>query len=679
MENSQPIPRNSLVWLLASMFAGIAPHFSRLPLWVIAVCLLCGSWRIMVYRSRWKLPGRWIKALLVFSSFAAVLGHYGTLFGPDAGTALLILGFCFKLLETHNRKDAFTVVVLGFFVVATAFFYTQSMLSAGYLLLVCFMVTAALIGLNQTPLQTDPKRTARRAFKLLLQSIPLMLVLFVFVPRVAPLWSLDLSGSRAKTGLSDRITPGDIAELSRSPELAFRVEFEGSIPDTSKLYWRGLVLDHYDGATWSRGVSNNEQSLMDREPMVAGFNGEGIPWQASVRFQGDQYRYRVIMEPTDKRWLFALPAARSENRRVGFSRDFRLLSDTPISQPFSYSVSSDLRFSLDTSLPRWLAQRNLQLPETGNPRSRQLAERLLKQSKTASSYVTQVLTFFSEKTFSYTLRPPRLTGDRIDQFLFETRQGFCSHYAGAFVYLMRSAGIPARIVAGYQGGEINPLGGHLLVHQFDAHAWAEVWLPGQGWKRADPTAVIAPSRVEQGVEEALSEEQSFLEDSVLSPLRYRSINWLTQFRFAWDYVNFAWHRSVLGYDAKLQADFLSRLLGPVDFKKLGLIMVLLTTLVLLGLAGLLFLNRRGHSRDPLLQIYLKFCKRMAAKGIRRMPGESAGEYLQRLIKKYPDKASEMEELTDLYTQATYSSNYSSNGEGSQQATLSRMKRLLRTL
>ena len=675
METNPPIPRNSLVWLLASMFAGIAPHFSRLPLWVITICILCGGWRIMVYRSRWKLPGRWIKTLLVFSSFAAVLGHYGTLFGPDAGTALLILGFCFKLLETHNRKDAFTVVVLGFFVVATAFFYTQSMASAGYLLLVCFMVTAALIGLNQTPLQTDPRRTARRALRLLVQSIPLMLVLFIFVPRVAPLWSLDLSGSRAKTGLSDRITPGDIAELSRSPELAFRVEFDGPIPDTSKLYWRGLVLDHYDGRSWSRGASRNEEQLMDREPMVAGFGGKDLPWKNSIRYQGDQYRYRVIMEPTDKRWLFALPAARSENLGVGFSRDFRLLASKPISQPFSYWVTSDLRFSIDESLPQWMAQRNLQLPETGNLRTRQFAERLLSQSKSASDYVSRVLKHFSEQPFSYTLKPRRLTGDRIDQFLFETRQGFCSHYAGAFVYLMRSVGIPARIVAGYQGGELNPLGGHLLVHQFDAHAWAEVWLPGQGWKRVDPTAVIAPSRVEQGVEEALSEEQSFLEDSMFSPLRYRSIGWVTQFRFALDYVNFAWHRSVLGYDAKLQADFLSELLGPVNFKKLGLIMVLLTMLLLMSLAGLLFFNRRGHSRDPLLQVYLKFCNRMAAKGLRREAGESAGEYLQRLIKKYPDKASKMEELTALYIQGTYST----SSQEMQQGALSRMKRLLRTL
>lgn len=653
------IPRNSLIWLLASMFAGIAPHLSRLPLWLSLVCLLCGAWRVMVYRSRWRLPGRWLKALLVFSGVAAVLGHYGTLMGPDAGTALLILGFCFKLLETHNRRDAFTVVVLGFFVIATSFFYSQSMASAAYLLVVCFMVTAALIGLNQTPMQMRPGRTAKRALILLVQSLPLMLVLFLLVPRVAPLWSLDLSGSRAKTGLSDRITPGDIAALSRSPELAFRVEFDGPSPPPSKLYWRALVLDHYDGATWSRGPID-----MDAAPMTVNASGQRQPWQRSIEYLGERYRYRVIMEPTDQRWLFALAAARTDTNSIVYSRDHRLLSQNPVSQPFSYWLDSDLNYRLDPELPSWLARQNLQLPASGNPRARQLAADWLTQAGSRSAYVERVLQAFRQQPFRYTLRPPPLRGDRIDQFLFESRQGFCSHFAGAFVFMMRAAGIPARIVAGYQGGERNPLGGYLLVHQFDAHAWAEVWLPGRGWTHVDPTAAVAPTRIEQGVEQALAGEQSFLEGSFFSPLRYRGLTWLTQLRLGLDYINFAWHRSVLGYDAQLQAKFLSKLLGPIDFKTLGLWLMALISLVMLAIATGLFWNRRR--RDPLLELYLLFCRKMAARGLVREPGEAPEHYRMRLVQRWPQQAETLAELTRLFSEGRYGRQAAdqASGEGS---------------
>ncbi|MCW8886991.1 MAG: DUF3488 and transglutaminase-like domain-containing protein [Motiliproteus sp.] len=647
MDNSYQIPRNSLIWLLVSMFAGIAPHMTRLPIWLIAVCLLCGGWRVMVYRSRWRLPSRWVKGVLVFSGIAAVLGHYGTLLGPEAGTALLILGFCFKLLETHSRRDAFVVVVLGFFVVATAFFYQQSMVAAGYMLFVCFTIVAALIGLNQTPLQTHPGRTARRAGILMLQSLPLMVVLFIFVPRVTPLWSLDIGSGHARTGLSDRITPGDIAQLSRSPELAFRVQFDQAPPDPSRLYWRALVMDQYDGATWSRGDLD-----MDQEPMAVGVRSRK-PWQSQIALRGERYSYRVIMEPTDQRWLFALNAASSTDTDLLQTRDFRLLADRPISQPFSYAVVSHLNYQLDVRLPNWLAQKNTQLPAAGNPRARQLARQLAQQSSSVEQLVGRVLKLFQEQAFIYTLRPPRLQGDRIDQFLFDSQQGFCSHYAGAFVYLMRAAGVPARVVAGYQGGEMNPLGDYLLVHQFDAHAWAEVWIPQKGWSRVDPTAVIAPSRVEQGVEQALASEQSFLEDSFFSPVRYRNVPWISQMRLALDYINFAWHRSVLGYDVKVQSQFLSRFLGEIDIHKLGYWMVGMVGVTLAVLSIVLFWPKIGRSRDPLLALYLRFCRKMAKRKLARENGESPGDYLLRLQQRWPDKAAQLQELTNLFSEGHY--------------------------
>ncbi|MEH6650102.1 MAG: DUF3488 and DUF4129 domain-containing transglutaminase family protein [Motiliproteus sp.] len=667
------IPRNSLFWLLASMFAAIVPHAGRLPLWLLLVCLLCGCWRLMVYRGRWSLPGMLVRAVLVLSGFAAVYGHYGTLLGPEAGSALLVLGFCFKLMETHQPRDAFIVVVLGYFVVATSFFFDQYLVSAAYMGLVCIMITAALLGLNQSPLHTHPRRTLMISLRLLGQSVPLMVVLFVLVPRIGPVWSLDLGSGNARTGLSDRITPGDIANLSRSDARAFRVAFDppATVPPPSQRYWRALVLSHYDGRTWSRGSVD-----MDAEPMVH-WGSDRPPWLSSTANDNsgpNSYRYQVTMEPTDQRWLFAMEGSWSGDSGVGRSRDHRLLSRTEVRQTFSYRVESPTVVALDQhKLPGWLRRINLQLPSDGDPQSRQLAKRLWQQaesqvgagaaritavqgpsSEVDERYIAQVMALFAQQPFRYTLRLPRLSGDRIDQFLLQSRSGFCSHFAGAFVYLMRAAGLPARIVAGYQGGEINPLGGYLSVHQFDAHAWAEVWLEGRGWVRFDPTAQVAPERVEQGVEQALLEEGSFLDSSPLSPLRYRHLAWLTQLRLSWDYLNFSWHRWVLGYDAKAQQKLLLRWLGKVDFRQLGLLLFLTVGTLLAGLAlWQLYWDRRLSHRDPVLRSYHRLCHKMSKRGVSVLEGESPSSYLARLQQRFPELTGSFKQLDSLLVALFY--------------------------
>lgn len=662
------IPRNSLVWLLASMFAAIVPHAARLPLWLLLVCLLCGLWRLMIYRGRWALPGMFVRVVLVLSGFAAVFGHYGTLLGPEAGSALLVLGFCFKLMETHQPRDAFIVVVLGYFVVATSFFFDQSLLSAAYMGLVCIMITSALLGLNQSLLHTHPRRTLMISLRLLGQSVPLMLVLFVLVPRIGPVWSLDLGSGNARTGLSDQITPGDIANLSRSDARAFRVSFDqtSSVPPPSQRYWRALVLSHYDGRTWSRGGLN-----MDAEPMVHW--GTGAPsWQpllASDNSVPANYRYQITMEPTGQRWLFALAGGRSSDVGIGRSRDHRLLSRAKIAQPFSYRVQSPTVAALDQQgLPDWLRRINLQLPAAGDPETRLLATQLRAEvealfgggvtevgsSEVNQHYIDKVLAFFAQQQFRYTLQPPRLSGDRIDQFLLQSRGGFCSHYAGAFVYLMRAAGLPARIVAGYQGGEINPLGGYLAVHQFDAHAWAEVWLEGRGWVRFDPTAQVSPERVEQGIEQALVEEGSFLDNSPLSPLRYRHLAWLTQLRLSWDYLNFSWHRWVLGYDAKAQQQLLMRWLGKADFRQLGLLLLLTVSMLLAGLAfWLLYRGRNVYQRDPVLRSYHRLCHKMSRRGVAVVPAESPSSYLLRLQQRFPEQEGLLQKVERLLVTLLY--------------------------
>ncbi len=645
------IPRNGLIWLLASMFFAIAPHVTRLPVWVTLVCLLCGLWRVMIYRGRWALPNGWIRTLLVFSGGSAVFAHYGTLVGPEAGSALLILGFCFKLMETHQLRDAFIVVILGYLVVAVSFFFDQSMLASAYMVLVSILVTTALLGLNQSPLHTRPWRTLMASLRLLGHSLPVMLLLFVLVPRIAPIWSLDLGGSGAKTGLSERMTPGDIAQLSRSSELAFRVEFEpgSAMPPPSQRYWRALVLHHYDGTSWSRdGVD------MDTAPQVQ-WGGVVSAWSPEISAELTRYRYRVMMQPTDQRWLFALAWARSDTQGVGSSRDYRLLRRHPVSQPFSYRVESFSGAALEPKgLLPGLRQLNLQLPENGDPRARALAQRMRADSRSTEAYVAAVLNLFRQQPFRYTLNPPLLRGDRIDQFLFASRSGFCSHYASAFVFLMRAAGLPARVVAGYQGGEINPLGGHLLVHQFDAHAWAEVWLPDKGWIRADPTAYVAPERVEQGIEQALSGEDRFLERSLFSPLRYRHLAWVSQLRLSWDYVNYAWQRLVVNYDAQAQQRLLSRFFERLDLHLLGLVLLLAVGLMMALLSiWLLGLDRSHTALDPRLRTYQRLCRKMSRRGLAVNSAETPADYLARLRLQRPELTATLLQIERLLIPLLY--------------------------
>lgn len=643
MEPAFQIPRNSMVWLLVAMFAGIGPHLQRLPLWLTLVCLLCGVWRVMVYRSRWRLPGTAIKVMLVVAGCGAVFVHYGRLFGPDAGTALLILGFCFKLVETHSRRDAFIVVILGYFVVATGFLFSQSMLSAAYMLLVSLMVTAALIGLNQSAGAHDPWRTARQALRLVLLSLPLMLVLFLLVPRLGPMWAFSPNSGAAKTGLSERVSPGDIAQLSQSSELAFRVTFDGDMPPMSERYWRALTLSHYDGRSWSRSGQD-----WDRPPLAQWGASANQNRSEIARIEGEPYRYQVIMSPTDQPWLFALDAATSQTHDVGYSRDHRLVKRTPVVQTFSYEAVSYPRHRLDPQLPDWLARLNTQLPEQGNPRTRALVKQLFAQAGSDAAYADLLMAWFRDNGLVYTLRPPLLSGDRIDALLFETRRGFCSHFAGAFVYMMRLAGIPARIVAGYQGGEVNALGNYLLVHQFDAHAWAEVWFADKGWVRFDPTAMVSPTRRLEGLEQAVEEEGSFLADSVFSAARYRSMPWVGSLRMAFDYINYRWHRSVLGYNAKYQQRLLSEWFGNLSLGRWILILSIGVGAVLGGVALSMLWRTRAPKRHKLDQLYRRFCRKMAHRGLAREPGEAAQNYQLRLSARWPDQAAQLQAVTELY-------------------------------
>ena len=609
------IPRNVLALLMVAQVAVVLPHIAQLSPWIIGVCLVCGYWRSMVYQGRWAYPPGWIKAVLVVAAVVGVAASGASAFSVEAASSLLIVAFALKLIEMKTRRDAYVVIFLSYFVIATEFLFSQSLMIALYEIMAAVLVTAAMIGLNQLRTNVRPGASLRLAGALLAQALPLTLVLFVFFPRVAPLWSVPVPSS-ATTGISDRVTPGDIADLSQSDEIAFRAVFSSTPPPPKDLYWRGVVYDRFDGATWSQG-----------RPMPPLAVEQLVPESE----RGVGMSYTLLQEPTFATFLFGVATAVPRSSKYELRQSYTIQSDTPLMSLLRYDVTSYPDFVRGQGLePNSSAiQRALELPEGTNPRARAWARRELARAGSVAAYVERVLDEIRSR-FIYTLKPPILGSEHsIDEFWFDTRAGFCAHFSGAFVYLMRAAGIPARMVGGYQGGEVNPLTGHIVVRQYDAHAWTEIWQPGRGWQRSDPTFAVAPERIRSGLSAALSaDDRSSL--SALTNARLNGLDSYNQLLFLFDSLEHRWNMWVVGYDTNAQLDYLTKLLGSRPSPTTIAIAVSVGGALSLGFAALaLFLRRPGAPKDLLTRSFLQFCAVVARRGVIREPWESPMAFVSR--------------------------------------------------
>ncbi|MDR2243900.1 MAG: DUF3488 and transglutaminase-like domain-containing protein, partial [Burkholderiales bacterium] len=484
-----------------------------------------------------KPPFRWRPWLSIVLGIAAVFmvySAYGYLFYRDASVGLLFILVAIKFSESTTRRDAMLLVCLASFLLITTFFYTQSPLALLTSLLAFFALGGALdaIFLAGASLEkAHTRRTMKRFSILVLQGIPIALLLFMLFPRLsAPLWGLPRT-QMAQTGLSESMGPLDIIDLVLSDAIAFRVDFEGAPPPNAQRYWRGPVFSFYDGMTWRPGPT----LVTAPEPASAGET---------------EIHYTVVLEPHNRRWLFALELpsqmpqrlsgeAEQGGRRFAYlTTTQQLMSVLPVGQALRYTQTSVLRSRYPAS--RGDATQNLYLPRGGNPKTRELAQQLRGEGSAPQEYVRMVLSYFHNEPFLYTLSPEYIEKDPIDGFLFETRAGFCEHYAAAFVVLMRAAGVPARVVTGYQGGEINPQGGYLIVRQSDAHAWTEVLIDDE-WHRVDPTAAVAPDRIEYGLGRALPN------DARVPAFARIDAGWLKVLALNWDALKHAWTRHVVEF------------------------------------------------------------------------------------------------------------------------------------
>ncbi|KZX60160.1 transglutaminase [Halioglobus sp. HI00S01] len=640
MKLEQQIPRNALVWIVLALFLLVAPHVQRVPIWVVLVFVAAAGWRIMVYRGVWSFP-RWpVKLGLILAAFAGILFSFRTIVGLEPTVALLLTAFALKLLELSERKDAYVLLFLGYFVILTVFLFSQDILVVLLCLFNTVVVTAALVALHRPGEDRFTFRPLRLSTVMLAQSIPLMLVLFFLFPRIGPLWTVPIKSQAARTGMSDFMKPGDVSRLSRSGDVAFRVQFEGDVPAQDQLYWRGIVMSRLRGGAWS-SLSHFAAPPDERKPV-------------EPELVGDSLRYSIIMEPTQQHWVYSLRYGRSNDSGIVNAADYRLFRMTEIEDDYFYEVQTWPDAQLEPTLSEWRREVELRLPGDNNPRMRALAREMASASGGSREIVDQALALFANEPFVYTLSPPLLPEqDSIDAFLFGTRSGFCEHYASAFVHLMRAAGVPARVVAGYQGGEINPVNGTVIVHQFDAHAWAEVWHEGEGWVRVDPTAAVSPERIELGLEEALSGEGSFLADSPLSPLRFRGVNWVNQLRLRYDAITYRWQSWVTGFDSDRQYQLLSNWFGEFSAQKFALVLLGAGVLVFAPVVITLMLQRKTVQQREMDRLYLKFCERLARMGVERGAGEGPDQYARRASAQLPRLAEQIGEVNRVYQALAY--------------------------
>lgn len=622
------IPRNSLALLMIAQVVVLLPLAVYVSAWVVGVALFCGFWRWQVYRGRWNYPSRSVKAALVVLCAAAVAVGSNSAFSVETASALCMAAFALKLIEMKAQRDAYLVIFLAFFLIAVAFLFDQSLMLSAYALFASVVVCGALVALHQRHNQVRPIASMKVALSLVGQALPLMLVVFLFFPRIAPLWSVPLPGG-SQSGLSDRVTPGEIAKLSQSDEVAFRVSFEGRTPAGRDLYFRGVVFSGYDEGTWQQLRSVPRPTLVDPSRLGAPLN------------------YTVMLESTQRNWLFGLDLAEPRSGRITTTHDFRLESQEVVTSLLRYDVSSYTDAPLARELEQAERRRELMLPTDQEPRTRAFAQSLWQRSgQDPERYLDAVLRHIRSEPYRYTLQPPIAgTRDSVDRFWFDTRAGFCTHYAGAFVVLMRAVGIPARMVGGYQGGEINPLTGHLVVRSRDAHAWTEVHLPGEGWRRVDPTAAVAPSRIEQGLDAALSSEDLSARTSIASGL-IGSFPGMRQLAYWADSMQHRWNLWVVGYDGALQAKTLSRWIGELTPTRLGLALVSAVALALSGVAVAMFWRERRAPQAPGIRLLLGLERTASRFGMPRRLDETPARYLGRLADACSLSADERRDLIE---------------------------------
>lgn len=638
---SRPVSRRQAWWLLASAIAASAPLAQQVPLWLSLTTAATFCWRALLTWRHWRLPPRWLRVVLVIAGTLGVFMQYRTILGRTPGIALLLVFLALKLLELRAARDAVATALLCYFLVLGQFLFTQTIPTAMLAGLTVLITTAALLAASDD--RPQPKQQLRRATLLLAQALPFMLLLFLLFPRVqGPLWGIPQDRFSAVSGLSDTMSPGSIAQLSQSDAIAFRVRFKDKVPPQSQLYWRGPVMPSFDGRSWR----------------VTQF--QGVYFEVPYAGLGTPVEYEVTLEPHGKFWLFALEMPANLPPESAFTNDYQPIARQPVRNRLRYTQSAWPEATAGVNEAPGILRGALALPKDGNPRIRAIAAGWRSQhGDDGAAILAAAQNLFNQQLLMYTLNPPLLGADMVDEFLFDSKRGFCEHFAAAFVFTLRAAGVPARVVAGYQGGEINPVDGFLEVRQYDAHAWAEVWIATRGWVRIDPTAISAPSRINSNLAAAVPVNEGL-------PFMARAdMAWLKALRYRLDAVTNGWNQWVLGYNPQRQRDLLASLgLKEPDWRSMTAVLSILCGGVLLGLTAWILRNRLRV--DPALAAWRRFTTRLARHGIVWRTWEGPLAFAERAAAAAPALGDGIREIAALYARLRY-------GPAPQAADLIRLK------
>jgi len=643
----QDLTRLPLLLLLAGYAAACLLHLDRIPAWCTAVAAAALLWRWLNFRDRLSLPAQPLRVGIALLLLFAIVLSFRAIGGLAAGSALLVAMGAAKLLETRAPRDAVVVAVVTLVLVLAAALERQGLARLPLYVATGWLALAAIAALGSVAAAQSAGRSFRIAARTAMYALPLAALCFVLVPRLpGPLWGMP-AGTQAQTGLSDEMSPGSISDLSISEDIAFRVRFDGAPPPPAQRYWRGPVLHDFDGYTWRRGAPEAARS-QPREMLSPAL------------------RYHVMLEPQGGTYLFALDALeRLDGIAYRQSYDGEVHSWRPLGAATDYDGISHLQSRSSTGLSVAGRRLDTRLPPGRNPRSTALARQLRAQSSSDADYAARVIDYFHAGGFEYSLTPPLLDKDSIDGLLFRTHLGYCGHYASAFVMLMRAADVPARVVTGYQGGSWNPVGRYYTVRQSDAHAWAEVWLDGQGWTRFDPTAAVAPGRLlrtagASGTARAGGE-----------PLLGEA-SWLRGARDIWEAAGGWWQEQVVHFNSARQLDLLGKLgLGGLD--ESGMLALLLGGGVLWTLLLLAWLSRREPAPrgDALARLWERFLALLARRGVAVAAHDGPDAIRRRARRQLPEAQDEIDAFAAGYLWLRYG-----GGDPADAATLARLKRRL---
>ena len=616
------------------MLVAALPHLAAMPTGLAALIVAAAAWRLAAAHYGWRAPPRWLRVILTLGAFALVVFTLGALWGRRTAATLLCVMLAAKMFELFRIRDLRMVASVCFFLIATQFLFNERLFYLVYLAAGAMVAVVALIQIQRyedstltgtTAPPPDHRGLIRQGALMVMAALPVALTLFVLFPRLAqPLWGLPEQVMDGRTGLSDNMSPGSIANLFLDDSPAFRAEFNDQPPPPQDRYWRGPVLWHFDGNTW------RQSQFASRQPAIP------------VSADADSIRYSIQLEPHEQRWLFVLDYPVNAPSDAHVSLDYQVVDERPVTTLKQYEMVSNPDFVDMPDLHESLRRQALSLPTERNPRTLDRAQELRERYPDDRDLIMAVLRWFNEEEFFYSLETTPTGRHGADEFLFDLRVGYCEHYASAFAILMRAAGIPTRVVTGYQGGFWQQNGQYLLVRQSDAHAWTEVWLDGSGWTRVDPTSAVAPDRIEQGSRSAVGQSRHLFDT-----------DWLLTLRNRYDRFQHLWNRWILGFDADRQRRFLERLGMPDTGPGTIAVIMVVTLALVIATLSLVLLGRSWRNHDPLIRAWHRLERRLQRAGIKRLQGETPLELLERAMQSLPHQATELKQLAHLYGRARY--------------------------